>query len=315
MSGLLPGDAIARIQSIFGEKAVLVGRSVADPLFESIASDVEAILCLVTDRIDASLLARCPKLRVVANVAVGIDNIDVNECRARSIVVTNTPDILTDATADLAFGLLLTAARRVAEGDREIRADRFPRFGLSTMLGVPVHGQTLGIIGLGRIGQAMARRSRGFGMPILYSQRNRMSVDLERALGATYVDVDTLFREADFVTLHCPLTPETVQIASRARIDSMKRTAVLVNTSRGPCVDEEALTDALETNRIFGAGLDVFVAEPRISERFRTLSNVVLTPHIGSADVGTRIAMAALAAENVIRVLSHQQALTAVSST
>lgn len=306
----LPGDAMARLRVTFGESSVHVGGGVRGPLFARVSTDIEGILSVVTDQIDKHLIEMCPKLRVIANVAVGVDNIDLNACRARSVVVTNTPDVLTEATADLAFGLLLAAARRIPEGDREIRAGRFAPFSLNYLLGVPVHGKTLGIVGLGRIGQAMARRARGFGMQILYTQRKRLSKELERALGANYTDIDTLFRNSDVVSLHCPLTDETERIASRDRINSMKPAAILVNTSRGRCVDEEALMNALAENRIFAAGLDVFEAEPSIDVRLRTLANTVLTPHIGSANVDARNGMASVAVENVLRVLSGRSPVT-----
>jgi glyoxylate reductase len=305
----LPGDAVERLRS---EHAVVVGEDhvgVRGAAFAQGAPAFEAIVSVVTDRIDDVLLSQAPRVRIVANVAVGYDNVDVAACAARGVVVTNTPGVLTDATADLAFGLLLAAARRVAEGDRTVRRGDFAGWTPSFLLGARVHGATLGLVGLGRIGQAMARRARGFGMHVLYAARTRASPDVERALGARQVPLDDLFREADFVSLHCPLTPETRHLVNGERLGAMKPGAVLVNTSRGPCVDERALAAALRAGRLAAAGLDVFEDEPRIHPDLLALDNVVLAPHIGSADTPTRIAMATMAAENVLAVLAGRAAL------
>ena len=231
------------------------------------AATFEAIVSVVTDRIDASLLARMPRLRIVANVAVGYDNVDVAACDARGVVVTNTPGVLTDATADLAFGLLLAAARRVAEGDRLVRRGAFAGWTPSFLVGPRVHGATLGLVGLGRIGQAMARRARGFGMQVIYAARARASHDVERALRASQAPLDDLFALADFVSLHCPLTPETRHLVNAERLARMKAGAVLVNTARGACVDEAALAVALREGPLAAAGLDVFEDEPRSPPR------------------------------------------------
>jgi lactate dehydrogenase-like 2-hydroxyacid dehydrogenase len=220
--------------------------------------------------------------------------------------------VLTEATADLAFALMLAAARRVGEGDSIVRRGEFPGWTPTTLLGAPVHGASLGIVGLGRIGGAVARRARGFGMHVFYTQRRRLDETLERALGATFLPVDELFRACDFVTIHCPLTPETHHIASRERLASMKPGSTLVNTSRGPCVDEAALADALSNGPLGAAGLDVFEREPTVEPRLLAMPNVVLTPHIGSADRRTREAMAALAADNVIAFAQGKPLLTRV---
>jgi glyoxylate reductase len=288
---------------------VVVGREhvgVNDEAFARDASSFEAIVSVVTDRIDEALLARAPRLRIVANVAVGYDNIDVAACRARGIVVTNTPGVLTEATADLAFSLLLAAARRVAEGDRLVRRGAFAGWTPTFLLGSRVHGSTLGLVGLGRIGQAMARRARGFGMHVFYTARTRATADVERALGARHVPLDELFEHADFVSLHCPLTPETHHVVNAGRLARMKPGAVLVNTARGACVDEEALARALRGGPLAAAGLDVFEDEPRVHPDLLALENVVLAPHIGSADRPTREAMAALAVDGVLAVLAGQ---------
>ncbi len=305
----LPGDALDRLRAAH---EVTVGARIGDAAFDAGASEWRAIVALLTDRIDAALLARAPRLRVVANVAVGVDNVDLDACRARGVVVTNTPGVLTEATADFAFALLLAAARRVAEGDRLVRRGEFHGWSLGMLLGAPVHGTTLGIVGLGRIGQAVARRARGFGMHVLYTQRTRLAESLERALGATFVDVDALFAESDAVTLHCPLTPATRHLVSAERLARMKPTALLVNTARGACVDEAALAAALASDRLGGAALDVFEDEPRIHPALVACERVVLAPHIASADRPTREAMARIAADNVLAILSDQPAITPV---
>lgn len=308
----LPGDAVERLGRVCEVVAGEPGLGVRSEAFTRDAASFEAILALLTDPIDASLLDRAPRVRLVANMAVGVDNVDLAACRARGVAVTNTPGVLTEATADLAFALMLAAARRVVEGDGIVRRGAFPGWTPTTLLGAPVHGSVLGIVGLGRIGGAVARRARGFGMHVLYTQRARLDEKLERALGATFVPIDELFRACDFVTLHCPLTTETHHIASRERIASMKPGSVLVNTARGPCVDEAALADALERGPLAAAGLDVFEREPEIDARLRARTNAVLTPHIGSADRRTRAAMAALAADNVIAFARGEPLLTRV---
>lgn len=268
------------------------------------AGEVEAIVTVLTDRVDAAALARLPALRVVANVAVGYDNVDVAACAARGVVVTNTPDVLTESTADLTFGLLLDAARRITEGDRVVRAGGFGGWTPTFMLGQRVGGQLLGIVGLGRIGRAVARRARGFGMRVLYSQRRRAPVEIERELDATWVPLVDLFRSADFVSLHCPSTAETRHLVDAARLASMKPGSVLVNTARGACVDEAALAHALAHGPLAAAGLDVYEKEPRVHPGLLELPNVVLAPHLGSADVPTRRAMARTAVENAAAVLA-----------
>jgi glyoxylate reductase len=300
----LPGDAVERLRN---EHAVVVGEDhigVRGEAFAREAPAFEAIVSVVTDRIDAALLARTPRLRIVANVAVGYDNIDVRACAAHGVVVTNTPGVLTDTTADLAFSLLLAAARRVAEGDRLVRRGDFAGWTPSFLLGTRVHGSTLGLVGLGRIGQAMARRARGFGMRVLYAARTRANPDVERALAATHVSLDDLFEHADFVSLHCPLTPETRHLVNAERLARMKAGSVLVNTARGPCVDEAALAAALRAGSVAAAGLDVFEDEPRVHPALLALDNVILAPHIGSADGPTRVAMARMAVDNARAVLA-----------
>lgn len=312
VSGSLPGDVVPRLAQDF--EVIHAEDGIRSPAFAECAARVEAVVALLTDEIDAALLARCPALRVVANVAVGVDNIDLAACAARNVVVTNTPDVLTEATADLAFGLLIDAARRITEGDRLVRAGGgWSGWTPTFMLGARVHGATLGIVGLGRIGKAMARRARGFGMPIHYSQRTRLDPNLERALGATFMSLDDLCATSDFVSLHVPLTADTRHLFDAPRLARMKRGSILVNTARGPIVDEPALAAALANGALAAAGLDVFENEPKVHPSLLALPNVVMAPHIGSADEPTRIAMARIAAENVLRVLAGEPALSPVT--
>jgi len=272
-----------------------------------------AIVGMLHDRIDGEVAdAAGPELKVVANVAVGYDNIDVRALAGRGITVTNTPGVLTDATADLAFGLLLAVTRRLGEGERLLRSRTPWSFHLGFLLGSSLQDKTLGIVGLGQIGQAVARRALGFGMRIVYSGRSRAAEDVEKTLGAKYLPLGELLEGSDVVSLHCPLTPETRHLIDAAALGSMKPGAYLINTTRGPVVHEAALADALEAGEIAGAGLDVFEAEPDVEPRLLDRENVVLTPHLGSATVETRTAMAVLAAENVASVLTGGNPLTEV---
>ncbi len=272
-----------------------------------------SVVTLLHDRVDAAFLdAAGPGLRVVSNVAVGYDNIDVPECASRGVIVTNTPGVLTDATADLAFSLILMATRRLGEGERLIRARTPWTWSLSFMLGAGIQGKTLGIVGLGQIGSAVARRGRAFGMEIAYSGRRPAEPALEDELGARYLSVEELLATADVVSLHCPLNAETRGLIGAAELRTMKPTAFLVNTTRGPVVDEGALAEALAAGTIAGAGLDVFEREPEVHPGLLELENVVLLPHLGSATVETRTAMAVLAAHNVISVLAGDGPLTPV---
>lgn len=302
----------AIVDALRGADEVIVGDGLSGPEFLAARDRITAMLTFVSDRVDADLLKALPQLRIVANVAVGVDNIDRAACAARGVIVTNTPGVLTEATADLAFALLLATARRVAEGDRFVRAGRWQNWQPDLLLGVPVHGGTLGILGLGRIGQAVARRARGFGMHVLYHQRRQLDGNLERALGATFVSLDDLFASSDFLSLHCPLTPETFHIVSAPRLARMKPSAIVINTTRGGCVDEAALLAALTAGTIRAAGLDVFENEPQVLPGLLSLEQIVLSPHIGSAETATRFAMARLAADNVLAVLGGKPPLTPV---
>lgn len=306
VSGTLPGGGVAALRA--AHQVVTAEEGVRSAAFEACRADVIAIVALLTDRIDAAFLDRSPALRIVANVAVGVDNVDLAACKARGVVVTNTPDVLTEATADLAFGLLLAAARRIAEGDRLVRAGGFSGWTPTFMLGAPVHGATLGVVGFGRIGRAVVLRARGFGMNVLYTQRTRASAEAEGA--AVHVGLDELVARADFVSIHCPLTPATTHLFDAERLARMKPGSILVNTARGPIVDEAALASALEHGPLAAAGLDVFEHEPAVHPALLARPNAVLAPHIGSADRPTREAMASRAIDNVLEVLAGRPALS-----
>jgi len=277
--------------------------------------DAEGLLCLLGDRIDEEVLRAGRSLRIVANIAVGHENVDVDAARRLGITVTNTPDVLTEATADMTFALLLAAARRIPEADASVRAGRFPTWRLDQpLLGLDVHGKTLGILGMGRIGSAVARRGRlGFGMHVLYHSRTRRE-ELEREIGAELVSFERLLEESDFLCVHVPGTEETRHLIDADALARMKPSAVLVNAARGPVVDEEALADALEAGTIAGAGLDVFEREPEVHPKILALSErVVLAPHLGSATRETRHAMVRLAVDNVLAVLAGQNPITPVN--
>ena len=275
----------------------------------------DAILTLLHDRVDEELLeAAGPQLRCVANVAVGYDNVDVEAAARRGIVVTNTPGVLDDATADLTLALILDATRRVSEGDRLIRAGRPWTWGMSFMLGSGLRGKRLGIVGLGGIGRRVAERARAFGMEIAYHSRRGAPAEVEAALRAQRMPLEQLLASADVLSLHCPLTPETHHLIGEAELAAMKPSAVLVNAARGPVVDEAALARALAAGEIAAAGLDVYEREPRVEPALLGLENVVLSPHLGSATVETRTAMAELAARNAISVLRGEGPLTPVPS-
>jgi lactate dehydrogenase-like 2-hydroxyacid dehydrogenase len=264
-------------------------------------------LLLSGGRVSEEILAQAPRLRAIATVGVGYDNIDVEACTRRRIVVTNTPGVVTEATADLAFALLMTVARRLVEADRFVREGHWRRWQWGLMWGTDLYGKTLGLYGFGRIGQAVARRARGFSMRILYYAIDRLTEAQEQELGAQFVDPETLLREADFLSLHVPLSPETLHLIAARQLAMMKPTAFLINTSRGKVVEEAALVEALQSKRIAGAGLDVYEREPQIHAVLPTLPNVVLTPHMGTATWQTRLAMASLAADNLLAALDGQR--------
>jgi len=270
------------------------------------AGGCQGILSQVMDPIRETVLST-PGLAIVANVAVGYDNIDVPAATRNGVMATHTPGVLTDTTADFAFALMMAAARRIAEGDRFVRAGRFGGWAIDMLLGQDVWGATLGLVGVGRIGGAVARRALAFDMRILYTDAVALPPDVERELGASRVELDELLREADFVSLHVPLTPDTGHLIGAAELDRMKRSAILVNTSRGPVVDEAALAVALREHRIFAAGLDVFEREPEVHPDLLGLDNVVLAPHIASGSVRTRSEMSALAVRNLLAGLRGER--------
>ena len=266
--------------------------------------DKNGVMCALTDRIDDKLLARCPKLKVVANIAVGYNNIDLAACTARDVMATNTPGVLDDSTADLAWALILGTARRLTELERRVRGGEWTGWRLKQWLGIDVHHATLGIFGMGRIGQAIARRAAGFEMKVLYHNRNRVDSDIERRLNATYVTRDELLRQSDFVVLQVPYSPETHHMIGAGELKLMKPSAILINSTRGGVVDDAALIVALKSGVIRAAGLDVFENEPRLNPEFLRLDNVVLMPHIGSSTEATRRAMAMTAARNLVAALT-----------
>ena len=271
------------------------------------AGEIDGLLCLLTDPIDAALLDAAPRLRVISQMAVGVDNIDVAACTRRGIPVGYTPGVLAETTADLAWTLLMATARRVVEADAYTRSGAWKTWEPMGLLGRDVHHATLGIIGLGGIGAEVARRARGFDMRLLYFSRHRKP-DLEERLGLEYRPMDELLREADFVSLHCALTPETHHLIGARELAQMQPTAILINTTRGPVVDQAALAAALKAGTIAAAGLDVFEAEPvPLDDPILSLPNVVALPHIGSASVATRGRMARMAAENLLAALSGQR--------
>ena len=272
----------------------------------------EALVCHIISAIDEEVFAACPGLKVVANVAVGFNNVDVAAASRHGVIVTNTPDVLTETTADFAWALLMAAARRVVEADRYARAGEWKAWKWDLLWGADIHGKTLGVIGFGRIGRAVARRAGGFNMSILYHDALRADAAAEREFNATFVTKERLLADADFVTVHTNLTVETRHLLDEAALKQMKKTAVLVNAARGPIVDEAALVRALREGWIAGAGLDVFEDEPTIHPGLLPLPNVVLAPHIASASRDTRTGMAILAVRNCVAVLEGKPAITPV---
>jgi len=268
--------------------------------------EVDGLLSLLTDKIDAELMDRAKKLKIVSNYAVGYDNIDLEEATKRGIMATNTPGVLTETTADLAFALLMATARRIVEGDKFVRAGKWKTWGPMLLLGQDIYGATLGLIGLGRIGYAVAKRAKGFDMKVMYYDQVR-NEKAEQELGLEFVTLEKLLKESDFVSIHVPLTPQTRHLINEKTLSLMKKNAILINTARGPVVDEKALYEALVNNRIAGAGLDVMDPEPpSMDNPLLKLDNVILLPHIASASVATRTKMAIMAAENLVAGLKGE---------
>jgi gluconate 2-dehydrogenase len=267
-------------------------------------ADKQGLMCALTDRVDAAVLDAAHELKVAANIAVGYNNIDLPACTARGVMATNTPGVLDDSTADLAWALMLAAARRITEVERYIRQGEWKGWRLKQWLGIDVHHTTLGIVGMGRIGQVIARRASGFDMQVLYHNRKRIDASIEQRLNATYASLDDLLERSDFVVLQVPYSPETHHLIGAKQLKLMKPTAILVNSTRGGVVDDAALIEALRNGTIRAAGLDVFENEPKLNPAFLELDNVALAPHIGSSTEATRRAMAMTAAKNLVAALT-----------
>ena len=304
VTGRIPGEAVERLRAAHDVSAWESHEAIDRAELLARVEGADAILSLLTEKVDTELLdAAGPQLRVVSNVAVGYNNIDVAACTERGIRVTNTPGVLTEATADIAMALVLASTRRMGEGERVIRSRTPWQWGMFYMLGMGIQGRQLGIVGMGQIGIATARRAKAFGMTIAYTKRTPLDDATARELGATHMEIDELLATSDVVSLHCPYSPDTHHYIDAARLSQMKTTAYLVNTARGPVVDEAALVDALKNGVIAGAGLDVFEHEPTVHEGLLGCDNAVLIPHLGSATVETRTAMANLAATNALAFL------------
>jgi gluconate 2-dehydrogenase len=297
------GDIVGRLREHFDVvEAARVGKHPPEEIAAMLAP-CDGALVTLNDPVGAAEVATAPRLRAIANVGVGYNNLDVPALTAAGILVTNTPDVLTETTADFGFALMMATARRITEAERWLREGQWRQWSFETMLGGDVHGATLGILGMGRIGQAIARRATGFRMRVLYHNRSRLPAEVERDCNAAYVDADTLFAQADHLILVLPYSPAVHHIVDAAAIAKMKPTATLTNIARGGIVDEDALADALESGRLAAAGLDVYEGEPAINPRLLALRNVVLTPHIASGSLATRRAMVALAVDNLIAAL------------
>lgn len=302
----LPGQ----MEKLFGDAfdvQVFDGDELPRQKLLEFCKDKDAIVSDLVNVINEEFFENCPRIKVVANVAVGYDNIDVKEASKRNILACNTPGVLTETTADLAFSLLMAVARRVPESERYLRSGQWKSFSLDLLLGVDVHHKTLGIIGFGRIGQAVAARAAGFSMRILYTQNNRADIELERKYNATYVPLDELLKNSDFVSVHCPLNDKTRGLIGSKQFNSMKNSAFLINTARGAVVNENDLLEALTSRKIAGAGLDVFSKEPNVPSKLLDMENVVLLPHIGSASIETRSAMARMAVEAIVSSFKQEQ--------
>ncbi len=299
-------DIVGRLEAFFEVEAAREVRTWAQDDIARRLARVDGALVTLNERIGAAEIAGAGRLRAVANVGVGYDNLDIEALGARGIVATNTPDVLTETTADLGLALMLAAARRITEAERWLREGRWKQWSFDTLLGQDVHGSTLGILGMGRIGQGIARRgAHGFGMRVLYHNRRRLPVGIEGNCRARLVDLDTLLRESDHLVLVLPYSPQTRHVIDAAALARMKPSATLTNIARGGLVDEDALAEALAHGRLAAAGLDVFEGEPAVNPKLLALRNVVLTPHVGSASRATRRAMASLAVENLVAALGE----------
>lgn len=308
----IPKIGAELLQAHFDVEWNATGETLPRPVLKNKIRDVDAVLCLLTDRIDREIIDAAPRLKVISNHAVGYDNVDVPYATQKEIAVTNTPGVLTDATADFTWTLLLALARNIIQGDKIVRNGEFSGWDPLFLLGADVAGKTLGIIGAGRIGTAVAERSAGWKMNLLYFDRAANS-RLENAFKARKTSLQTLLQEADFITAHLPLSKDTYHLISEKEFDLMKPTAYLINTARGPLIDEAALVRALREKRIAGAALDVYENEPALAEGLKELDNVLLAPHIASATVETRNKMAETAARNIINILQGQNPISIVN--
>lgn len=304
VTGNIPRQVVESLEKFFTVSVHTEDKPMERDKLTDAVRDANGLMSMITDNVNEDLMYRAPYLEMIANMAVGYNNIDVDAATRRGLPVSNTPGVLTDTTADVAFTLILSTARRVVEGDRMVREGRFLYWAPFLFLGTEVTGKTLGIIGMGRIGKAVARRARGFNMRIIYNNRQRLDSREEQEINAEYADMQTLLATADYVSVHVPLMAETKHLISKKELSMMKRTAFLINTSRGPVVDEVALVECLREKGIAGAGLDVYENEPAIAPGLDKLENVVLLPHVGSATLETRTKMAVMAAENLIAGLS-----------
>lgn len=303
----LPGHALDELRSVCNVTVNPKDRNITKEELMKAVANQDALISMLSDPVDSDVIQAGSKLKVIANYAVGYNNIDIATASKQNILVCNTPDVLTNASADFAWALLMSTARRVIEGDTLTRGGQFTGWAPELLLGVEVYGKTLGLIGAGRIGQAVAKRALGFNMRTLYHNRNRLPHTVEKECNMEYSDLETLLKESDYVSLHCPLTPETRHLIARRELEIMKSTSILINTARGPVVDEAALVEALEQRVIYGAGLDVFEDEPALKPGLTQLSNVVLAPHIASAAVETRSKMVEMVARDVLAALEGRR--------
>lgn len=304
VTGNIPRHVVASLEKLFAVTVHTVDKPMERDRLMAAIADVHGLMSMITDDVNEELLSHAPHLEMIANMAVGYNNVDVAAATRRGLPVSNTPGVLTETTADVAFTLILSAARRVVEGDRMVREGRFRYWAPFLFLGTEVTGKTLGIIGMGRIGRAVAARARGFSMRVIYHNRQRLDGSEEQEIKAEYADMQRLLSTADFVSVHVPLSAETRHLIGKKELSMMKPTAFLINTSRGPVVDEAALVEALRERAIAGAGLDVYENEPAVAPGLDRLENVVLLPHVGSATLETRTKMAVMAADNLIAGLS-----------
>ena len=304
VTGIFPEIALEKLKVHYDIKANNSSDSYSSEELVALAKPSSALITYLTDKINKNVIEAGKDLKIIANYGAGYNNIDVACAKEKNVWVTNTPGVLHETTADLTWALILSVARRIVPADLYTRQNKFKGWGAKLFLGGEVYGKTLGVIGCGEIGRATARRAKGFSMPVLYHQRHRLPAEMEKELGAKFVSLEQLLRESDFITLHVPLTDETQYMIGEKEFAMMRPTAYFIHTARGKVVDDKALVNALKTNQIAGAGLDVFENEPELEEGLTDLENVVILPHIGSASEETRTRMAIMAVDNVIDALS-----------